>query len=77
MATRRKYLGSRQNYKVMIDMEEVYRLIDKGMTVKDVAAHLGVSRTTLYDRHRKYQASLETLGADGDDIFNEMNLIDS
>lgn len=76
MATRRKYLSGRSSGRhITLDMEEVYRLIDKGMKVADVAEHLGVSRTTLYRQHELYQRRLEALGDDdSNEIFNDLDI---
>lgn len=45
----------------MIDMEKVYHMLDKGMTVPDVAAEMGVSQSTLRRRHREYQRQIEIM----------------
>lgn len=77
MATRRKYLcgGRTPGRHITLDMEEVYRLIDKGMKLNDVAEHLGVSRTTLYRQHELYQRRLEALGDDdSNEIFNDLDI---
>lgn len=68
MATKRTYLGGHRPLGVFIDMEEVYRKKDSGMTLKDIADELGVSRSTLYKRHYKYQKELEILERAGVDI---------
>lgn len=77
MATRQKTLcGHRRHGAVLIDMESVYRKINHGMSAAEVAKELGVSRTTLYVHHRKYQQRLERLAEKGIDIddVNESNL---
>jgi len=58
---RKKLCGKRSRQKVFIDMEWVYRELDKGRTRQDVAGELGVHVNTLYSRHRKYQKQLELL----------------
>lgn len=45
-------------------MEKVYRMIDSGMTVTQAAASLGVSKATLYRRHREYQKQAEYMNDD-------------
>ena len=61
--TKRKYLCGRTSAygKKMIDMEAVYRAIDSGKKLTLIAAELGVSRTTLYRRHKEYQKEIEVL----------------
>lgn len=67
MATRRKTLcGHHSRGKILIDMEEVYRLIDKGYTRQEVADKFGVSVNTLYARHKEWQEKIEALGEDFD-----------
>lgn len=41
--------------KKALDMEEVYRLLDEGRTVADVAKMMGVGKSTIYQRHQEYQ----------------------
>lgn len=50
----RDKLGRKTRH-IDIPIEEVYRLLDAGMTVSEVAEQLGVSRDTIYRRHREYQ----------------------
>lgn len=45
--------------KKILDMEEVYRLLDEGRTVEDVGDILGVSRATIYKRHKEYQELIQ------------------
>ena len=60
MDTNRKNLkGTHKHMHKIIDMEEVYREIDSGKTVTQVAKELGVSRQTLYVRHREFQKQFE------------------
>lgn len=67
MATKRKTLcGHRSRGKILIDMEEVYRLLDKNFTRQEVADKFGVSVNTLYARHKEYQEKIEMLGVDFD-----------
>ena len=77
MATRRQTLTGRNGTeRKLIDMEEVYHLLDKGVKVDEVAARFGVSRTTLYRHHNRYQKHLEQLeqsGA-GDEIFSDYKM---
>ena len=42
-----------------IDIEEVYKEIDSGKTISQVAKELGVCRQTLYNRHKEYQKQFE------------------
>ena len=49
-------------------MEKVYRMIDSGMTVRQVAQSLGVSTDTLYRRHREYQKQAKYLNDDLPDL---------
>lgn len=56
----RDHLGKRRR-NITIDMEKVYRMIDSGMTVRQVAQSLGVSTDTLYRRHREYQKQAKYL----------------
>ncbi len=82
--TRRKTLSGRNGIsRKLIDMEEVYALIDKGVTVKEVAESLGVGASTLYRHHRRYQNQLESLdklanegkqGGAGAGLLEELNL---
>jgi len=57
--TRRKTLKNRNGGKKPVDMEKVYAQLDSGRSVKSVAGEWGVSPSTLYRRHREYQARLE------------------
>lgn len=61
--TRRRYLGGGGNIKgkKLLDMEKIYRQIDGGRSVSEVAKEWGVSRTTLYRRHREYQKEVEAV----------------
>lgn len=62
MQTRkRKYLcGDRTTHgKRQIDMYYVYKELDAGRTVKSVAEELGVSRATIYRRHREIQEEID------------------
>lgn len=65
MGTLRKYLSSKTNRRggisILVDMEAVYKKLDSGMTIQEVADELGISRQTLYSKHRKYQKQVETL----------------
>ena len=55
MNTDRKNLkGTNKHFVKVIDMEEVYKEIDSGKTITQVAKELGVSRQTLYARHKEY-----------------------
>lgn len=62
MATKRKYLcGRRSRGKILIDMEKVYKMIDSGIKMTDVADKLGVSPSTLRRRHQEYQREIELM----------------
>ena len=62
MATKREHLGKNFGYGgISIDMEEVYRKIDSGLTIEEVASELGVHRSTLHRKHKIYQNQLELL----------------
>lgn len=51
----RQNLSNRRYSGRMIDMEYVYHENDRGRTIKEIAAELGVSRSTLRRHHIKYQ----------------------
>ena len=51
-----------------IDLEKVYSRIDSGMTVTQAAESLGVSKATLYRRHREYQKQAEYMNDDLPDL---------
>lgn len=51
----RKNLSSRKCSGRQIDMEYVYGENDRGRTIQEIAAELGVSRSTLRRHHIKYQ----------------------
>lgn len=59
--TERKSLSNGNRGKKLIDMEKVYRQLDSHRSVKDVAAEWGVSESTLYRRHREYQAEVKAM----------------
>ncbi len=59
--TKREYLKKKKGGKTLINMETVYRQLDQGRKVKDVAAEWGVSESTLYRRHREYQAYVDAV----------------
>lgn len=50
--------NGRRNRKA-IDMQEVYRMVDQGMSLTEIAKELGVSRTTLWRHHKQYQERLD------------------
>lgn len=58
--TERKYLSGRGGKK-LLDMEKIYKQIDSGRSIDEVAKEWGVSRTTLYRRHREYQTEVVAL----------------
>ncbi len=62
--TERKYLKSGNKDKKLIDMEKVYLLLDGGMSVEEVADQYGVSRSTLYRRHRQHQEFVKAMKKD-------------
>lgn len=43
-------------------------MIDSGMTVTEAAESLGVSKATLYRRHREYQKQAEYMNDDLPDL---------
>lgn len=53
--TERGSLTNRAKTKKLLDMEKVYRQLDAGRTVDDVAKEWGVCKSTLYRRHKEYQ----------------------
>lgn len=55
--TVRKSLAGKRRGKAL-DMEKIYSQLDAGMSVKEVANEWGVSRSTLYRRHRSYQEQI-------------------
>lgn len=57
--TIRKTLKESGRGKKLLDMEEVYRLLDEGRTVKEVAQKLCVSVNTVYKRHQEYQEQIK------------------
>ena len=65
--TVRKNLGKKKS-RTWIDMEKVYRMIDSGMTVTEAAESLGVSKATLYRRHREYQKQAAYMNDDLPDL---------
>ena len=60
MNKERKTLGNSKmpQYK-NVDIEQVYREIDSGKSIVQIAKELGVSRQTLYNRHKEYQKQFE------------------
>ena len=58
--TERTYLSGRGGKK-LLDMEKIYKQIDSGRGIDEVAKEWGVSRTTLYRRHREYQTEVAAL----------------
>ena len=58
---RKNLCGNRSRHQKFIDMEWVYRELDRGRTRQDVADEFGVHPNTLYLRHKKYQKQLEVL----------------
>lgn len=58
----REYLcnGRSSRPRKAIDMEAVYKDIDAGMSLQDVAKKYKVSKTTLQRRHEEYQEMLKT-----------------
>ncbi len=63
---RKTLCGSRTRQKKLIDMEWVYKELDKGRTRQEVADELGVCVSTLNKRHKKYQRQLEVLNSQED-----------
>ena len=61
MTIRESLTGHRRHFK-QLDMEKIYRQIDMGMSLDDVAKEWGVCVRTLYRRHAAYQyeAQLES-----------------
>ena len=56
---RKNLKGTSKHIRKAINIEEVYKELDAGKTVTQVAKELGVSRQTLYVRHREYQKQFE------------------
>ena len=52
----RRTLANHKKQPKKINMEHVYNLLDSGKTVQEVAEEIGCSRSTLYRRHKEYQA---------------------
>lgn len=50
-------LGNRSHF-IDVDMERAYKMLATGLTVDQVALELGISRSTLYRRHREYRQSM-------------------
>lgn len=67
----REYLsGKGRRGMKMIDMEQVYRQVDNGRTVKEVAEELGVSVRTLQRHHKKYQEEARRMAEAGGSLFS-------
>lgn len=76
MGTVRKYLSPKLNRRgsrsILIDMELVYKKLDKGQTLQQIADDLGVSVTTIYRKHKKYQKELEALGVEDEPLEDDL-----
>lgn len=61
--TRRESLCGRNRGKprVLLDMEEVYRYLDNGHTVKEATEHFGVCENTLRRHHESHQKHIEAV----------------
>lgn len=61
--TKRERLCGRNRGKprVFLDMEDVYKYIDKGHTISEAAIHFGVCVNTLRRHHVKHQEYIEAL----------------
>ena len=70
--TERKYLCGFSRERVPIDMEKVYRMIDSGKKIKQVAAELGVSVRTLQRRHTEYQKQVRAMKEDRKQLADEL-----
>ena len=42
-----------------VDIEKVYKEIDSGKSIVQIAKEMGVSRQTLYNRHKEFQKQFE------------------
>lgn len=70
----REYLsGKGRRGMKMIDMEYVYRQVDFGRTVKEIAEELNVSERTLQRRHKKYQEEARRMAEAGGGPFLEID----
>lgn len=70
----REYLsGKGRRGMKLIDMEYVYRQVDLGRTVKEVAEELGVSVRTLQRRHEKYQEEARQMEETGGSFFLDVD----
>lgn len=79
MGTIRKYLSGEKRargHASLIDMEAVYKKINAGHSVAQVAAELGVHRSTLYRKHKKYQEQLKTLEKNNIHLEDELLPLD-
>lgn len=59
MKTERKQLASNRRYRKQVDMEWVYKELDGGRTIRNVAEELGISVSTLRRRHNEYQEKIQ------------------
>ncbi|WP_168354711.1 helix-turn-helix domain-containing protein [Hominisplanchenecus murintestinalis] len=67
----REYLsGKGRRGMKMIDMEYVYRQIDFGRTVKEIAEEMEVSVRTLQRHHKKYQEEARRMAEAGGSLFS-------
>lgn len=67
----REYLsGKGRRGMKMIDMEYVYREIDRGRTVREIAEELSVSVKTLQRHHIKYQEEARRMAEAGGSLFS-------
>ena len=68
--TKRKSLCKRNSGKprVLLDMEEVYRYLDQGHTVKEATVHFGVCENTLRRHHVQHQKAIEVMEKQSDQL---------
>lgn len=59
----RPYLTNGSRGKKLIDMPYVYSQLDKGRPLWEIAEELQVSRSTIYRRHKEYQAMVKATKA--------------
>lgn len=68
MEKRKTLKNHKARGKKLVDMQKVYRALDSGRSVKSVADEWGVSPATLHRRHHEYQAELDLMFMEEDDL---------